>query len=187
MYKRRSLPQQVLPHQITFTLPHSNNLAMLLSTTAILTALGAARLAAAGVGDGVNSFNIAQSATFNIDNSFQFGIGAGTGLPRCTYEALGQVRSDEELLTTGQWDCNLPAPGYFQIAGYENVCDAGRSIVDIYSTGNDVYDVYCSGGDGSIIGQCYYRCSSTPCTTPGSGGLNIKLLDCYYDFCGCVQ
>lgn len=162
---------------------------MLYPVTAFVMTLGVARLSQAAAADDIDFFSIGQSNNLFIDNSATHQIGTGQYLPACEYEGFGQARSDEALLTIGQWDCNLPAPNYFSYV--PQPCDGGdpghgKPQIDIYRTTDDIYDAYCAGGDGSIIGQCYYRCSSKPCSGPLNGGVAYNLLNCYFSPCQCV-
>jgi hypothetical protein len=112
-------------------------------------------------------------------------VAAGEGLPACNFESFGSVQT--ESLDYFQFSCDISAqPDYFRFGA---LCDGGEhgfvKYIDIYLDEGEKYDAYCAGGDATVLGQCYWRCESTDCTTPLSGGVNIKLLDCDFEPCQC--
>lgn len=131
----------------------------------------------------MDHFYIQQTNSLDIQGAATHWVTAAQGLPACKFDAISfKVRT--ESLDYFQFDCrNSPWPNYLRM---DTWCNSGTQFLDIYQDGtSDVYNAYCAGG-GEIIGQCYWRCSSVPCTTFVSGGVNVKMLDCYFDPCQCA-
>lgn len=158
----------------------------MLALVALITALlpTFSSLASAAAADGIDFFHIQQVNSLDFTNFATHQISAGFGLPKCDgYESLGTVR-ETTALTFLQFSCGLNNPPAFYT--FQAKCDAGPKQANIYQRGGDrgdVYEAYCNEGDGTVIGNCYHRCESTPCPSPFGGGVNIKLLDCYFDTC----
>jgi hypothetical protein len=156
----------------------------MLALVAIVTALlpTFSGLAAAAAADGIDFFQIQQANILDFTNFATHELSAGLGFPKCDgFTPFGTVR--EESLPYYQFSCGSAPPEFFT---FQALCDAGPKQANIYQRGGDrgdVYEAYCNEGDGNVIGNCYYRCESTSCPSPFSGGVNIKLLDCYFDTC----
>jgi hypothetical protein len=157
----------------------------MLALVAIVTALLPifSGLAAAAAADGIDFFQIQQVNSLDFTNFATHQIGAGLGFPECDgYESFGYVT--EESLPYYQHSCgNSGPPPFFTFSAK---CDAGPKQANIYQRGGDrgdVYEAYCNEGDGNVIGNCYYRYEATPCPSQFGGGINVKLLDCYFDTC----